>query len=107
MSNRVIVAFPYNPSYVEKVKSIKGHRYHPEGKYWSFPDSDGIVEEIVAVFQGEKINIDPALQPLKDKIQVNGNFEDLRRELVSRKYSPKTIKAYIHYNEVFLKTART
>ena len=30
-------------------------------------------------------------------------FEDLRREMVSRKYSPKTIKAYVHYNKEILK----
>lgn len=30
------------------------------------------------------------------------NFEDLRRELVSRKYSYKTVKAYIYYNSDFL-----
>jgi integrase/recombinase XerD len=31
------------------------------------------------------------------------DFEDLRRELISRKYSPKTIKAYVYYNEDFLR----
>jgi site-specific recombinase XerD len=55
------------------------------------------------VFKGKKINIDPTLQSLKDKTKISGNFEELKRELVSRKYSPKTIKAYIHYNEDFLK----
>ncbi|MFH1335438.1 MAG: site-specific tyrosine recombinase/integron integrase [Candidatus Zixiibacteriota bacterium] len=30
------------------------------------------------------------------------NFEDLRRELVSRKYSYKTVKGYIYYNRDFL-----
>jgi site-specific recombinase XerD len=30
------------------------------------------------------------------------NFEDLRRELVSRKYSYKSIKAYIYFNKDFL-----
>ncbi|MDI6735500.1 MAG: hypothetical protein QME42_04790 [bacterium] len=29
MNNRVIVAFPYKPDYVEKVKTIKGHYWHP------------------------------------------------------------------------------
>lgn len=43
---RIIVTFPYNPGYVEKLKTIKGHRWHPEEKYWSFPDEEGIVEEI-------------------------------------------------------------
>ncbi|MFA4910719.1 MAG: site-specific tyrosine recombinase/integron integrase [Desulfobacteria bacterium] len=30
------------------------------------------------------------------------NFDDLRRELVSRKYSYKTVKSYIYYNKDFL-----
>ncbi len=34
------------------------------------------------------------------------DFEDLRRELVSRKYSPKTIKTYLYYNEDFLRFAK-
>ena len=33
------------------------------------------------------------------------NFEDLRRELVSRKYSYKTVKGYIYYNRDFLQYA--
>jgi site-specific recombinase XerD len=57
------------------------------------------------VFEGEKINIAPVLQSLKVKPNPIKNFVELRRELVSRKYSPKTIKAYIHYNEDFLKVA--
>jgi len=103
MDNRVIVSFPYNPEYVEKVKTIRGHRWHPEGKYWSFPNYDGVIEKIVSVFAGKEINIDPSLQLLKVKTKLNGDFEDLRRELVLRKYSPKTVKAYIHYNEDLLK----
>ncbi|MEM3112755.1 MAG: site-specific integrase [Candidatus Anstonellales archaeon] len=31
-----------------------------------------------------------------------GNFEALRRELVSRKYSYKTVKGYLYYNRDFL-----
>ena len=62
------VAFPYNPDYVEKIKSIKGHRWHPEEKYWSFPNSDGILERILKVFEGEG-GIDPALQ-----IQLSNPF---------------------------------
>jgi len=38
MGNRIIVTFPYNPAYVEKLKTIKGHRFYPEEKYWSFPN---------------------------------------------------------------------
>jgi len=100
VSGRIALSLPYNPFYIAKIKSIKGYRWHPEEKYWSFPPDDGIVEKLVSVFDGESINIDPSLQFSK------GEFEDLRRELVSRKYSQKTIKAYVHYNEDFLKFVR-
>ncbi len=31
VNDKIIVRFPYDSSYVEKIKSIKGHRWHPEG----------------------------------------------------------------------------
>ncbi|MCK4421396.1 hypothetical protein KAW18_07490 [candidate division WOR-3 bacterium] len=43
-NDEIIVRFPYNPSYVKKTKSIKGHHWHPGAKYWSFPSSNGIIE---------------------------------------------------------------
>ncbi|NCO68393.1 MAG: hypothetical protein COY75_05465 [Nitrospirae bacterium CG_4_10_14_0_8_um_filter_41_23] len=80
------------------------------------------------VFKGEKIHLDPALQnklktplshcePKAKQSQKDytdnpsipplekggkGGFEDLRRELVSRKYSYKTVKGYLYYNRDFL-----
>ncbi|MDA8339008.1 MAG: hypothetical protein M0Z70_06890 [Nitrospiraceae bacterium] len=59
---RITVAFSYNPEYIEKVKAIPGHRWHPEGKHWSFPDTNDTLEKILKVFEGEEIHIDPALQ---------------------------------------------
>ncbi len=108
LDNRIIVAFPYNPSYVEKVKTIKGHHWHPEEKCWSFPDEKGIVEEIVTVFEREKINIATELQhlvaPQRQKEDVSGLNEviDLTtKELKLRGYSPKSRKAYLGHIERF------
>ncbi|MDI6744504.1 MAG: hypothetical protein QMD07_03905, partial [Thermodesulfovibrionales bacterium] len=56
------MAFRYNPEYVEKIKTIPGHRWNPKEKHWSFADSDGTLEKILAVFEGEEIQIDPSLQ---------------------------------------------
>jgi len=97
-SGRVTVTFPFNPTYVAKIKTVEGRRWHPEGKYWSFPPDNAVVKRIASLFEGEKLDIDPSLQ--------TRDFEDLRRELVSRKYSQKTIKAYLHYNENFLKSVK-
>jgi hypothetical protein len=89
--DNLMVSFPYNPQFVQKIKTIKGHRWHPNGKYWSFPGSNETLERILKVFGAEEIYIDPAIQ-----------FEDLRKELISRKYSYKTVKAYIYFNRDFL-----
>jgi len=108
------VTFPYNEAFVQRVKSITGRRWHPEEKYWSFPNNIGTLEKILEVFEGEKIYIDPVLQTRFSSITARNKatkqflykFEDLRRELISRKYSPKTIKAYVHYNENLLRFAK-
>jgi len=101
MSERIAISFPYDPALVAKVKSIQGSRWHPEKKYWSLPYSEGVLERILSTFEGDgvHVNIDPVLQ---SQGKEAGLFEDLKKELVSRKYSQKTIKAYLHYNENFL-----
>lgn len=58
----ITVSFPYDPQLVEKVKTIEGHKWHPKEKHWSFPDSDGTLEKILKIFEGEELNIDHALQ---------------------------------------------
>ncbi len=106
---------------------------HRDKKCWSFPNTDGTLEKILNVFEGEEIRIDPALQHPKpviamptfrqkqspDTIQISSlgrrgegrfsdknlpstNFDDLKRELLSRKYSYKTVKGYLYYNRDFL-----
>jgi hypothetical protein len=53
--NNLIVSYPYNPKFVEKIKTIKGHRWHPDGKYWSFLNTNGTLERILNVFETVKI----------------------------------------------------
>lgn len=61
-SGRITINFPYNPLKVEKIKTVSHHRWHPEEKHWSFPNTDGTLEKILKVFEGEKIHINPELQ---------------------------------------------
>jgi len=88
---KLIVKFPYNSHYIAKVKTINGHKWHPEEKYWSVPYSEGITEKLLSIFGDKQVEVDSSL-----------HLESLRRELASRKYSQKTIKAYLHYNKEFL-----
>jgi len=87
---RIKISFPYSPEYITKIKILEGYRWHPEGKYWSVPYSE--LERLLSAFDGESVAIDPAVY-----------LDRLKKELVLRKYSPKTIKTYVRYNEKVLK----
>ncbi|MEM3573739.1 MAG: site-specific integrase [Nitrososphaeria archaeon] len=89
--NRITVSFPYNPEYISKIKTISGYRRHPNERYWSVPNTEDSLNQLRTLFNIEKIEIENP-EP----------FENLGKELILRKYSPKTIKAYIHYNKDFL-----
>jgi len=87
------IACPYNPNHITKIKTIKGYRWHPEGKYWTVPYSE--IENLLPIFGGENIIIDPDIY-----------LEGLKKELMVRKYSQKTIKLYLHHNREFLKFSK-
>jgi len=86
----IIVRFPYNPEYIEKIKTIPGHRWHPHKKHWTVPSQQ--ISTFLKLFKGEKIKANPDiwLHPLKE-------------ELAARKYSPRTAAAYMRYNKQLLK----
>lgn len=90
---RLKVIFGYNPDHIAKIKTVRGYRWHPDGKYWSVPYSE--FERLISVFGCEKLDIDPVVWLSK-----------LEKELAARRYSSKTKKAYLHYNEDFLKFSR-
>lgn len=108
-NNSIEVLRPYNPVFVEKNKTIIGRKWYPEREYLSFPNTDGILEEILKVFEGEEIHLDKDLYAKKDLSPLAGDgrsatydFQSLRRELLSRKYSCKIVKAYVYCSRDFL-----
>jgi site-specific recombinase XerD len=60
---RLVVALPYGPERVEKIKSIPGRRWHKEEKVWTVPDRPEMVEQLLSLFAGEKVEVDAALRP--------------------------------------------
>ena len=146
-SGALKITFAYTPLLAEKVRTLKERKWYPEKKYWSVPYSEGIVEEILKVFEGVEVHLDPALKAVmsvslsgkdpslaksssgfstlekggkggfsgknKTPVPPELQLEDLRRELVTRKYSYKTVnpallykcgvKGYLYFNRDFLK----
>lgn len=45
--DRIAVSFFYNPIFIQKVKTVKGYKWHPVEKCWSFPYTNDTLEKIL------------------------------------------------------------
>ena len=87
------ISFPYTSDYIAKIKTIEGYRWRPEEKCWSVPYSE--LENLLSVFDEESIIIDPTIY-----------LDGLKKELMLRKYSQRTIKQYLYHNREFLRFSK-
>jgi integron integrase len=96
-ARRIKVTFPYSKDLIAKIKTIKGRRWHLDKKYWSFPNSDGKLQEILNVLDGERIRLDPTLQ-------VDHEFllNQLRKAIQTRHYSRRTEQTYVNWVKRFI-----
>lgn len=96
-SGRITVSFPYAPSLIEKVKTIEGYKWHPDKKYWSFPDSDGILNKILKVFGQDKVHIDHTLH-----VNLPFVIDKLRKAIQAHHYSIRTEQTYVNWVKRFI-----
>lgn len=96
-SGKITVAFPYDPSRISKIKTIEEHKWHPDKKHWSFPDSEGVLHKILKIFGQEQVHLDPALQ-----LNLSPIILDKVREAVQvRHYSRRTEQTYTDWVKRF------
>jgi len=108
-ADRLVVRLPYSPEDVAKIKTIPGRRWHPEGKYWTVPQTDGALARLLALYAGNPVEIDPALRTAGASDDQSGPADagalgtapsgDLldrgRQALRARHYSRRTEQAYL------------
>jgi integron integrase len=99
MSGRITVAFPYDPLLVAKVKTIGGYKWHPDKKYWSFPNSDEILNKILKVFGQEQVHSGSTSQINLSPIIV----DKVRRAIQTRHYSRRTEQTYVNWIKRFIR----
>jgi site-specific recombinase XerD len=88
------ISFEYDEAIVEAIRSIPTRKWDNGQKSWLFQDKPEIRQRIKQVFNGYQfIERSPLPEPKE--------FENLLKELQSRKYSRKTIKSYFYYNKEF------
>jgi integrase/recombinase XerD len=90
----VAVTFEFEKSINKAIWQIPGRKWDQEKKLWILPNNSESVTKIKEIFHEYTIVV-------LDFAQNPQEFELLKKELESRKYSTKTIKAYLYYNKEF------
>jgi len=57
-AGRIKIKFPYVPIFIPEIKKFHGYIWHLEGKYWTIPNNDENLDEIISAFGEEKIEIE-------------------------------------------------
>ncbi len=58
---RLTLRFIYDPFRIAQVKKIKGYRWNPDKKHWSFPDTEETLQHIQKAFKEEVRVPDPMM----------------------------------------------
>ena len=103
-AGRLIVLLPYTPERVSKIKTVDGRRWHQQEKHWTVPHTEGILGDLLALFAGEPVEVEPSLRPVSDldnrkplpesEILPLQILDRLREALRCRHYSRRTEQAY-------------
>ncbi|MDP7079158.1 MAG: tyrosine-type recombinase/integrase [Candidatus Undinarchaeales archaeon] len=95
--DRISLALPYDRDLIARIRTVTGRAWHVDEKVWTVPNDKGMVECLQALFPDITVEVDPALMGIVTPL------ERMRRKLVMKRYSPKTVKAYMRFNEELLK----
>ena len=102
------VHLPYTPDRVLKIKSIPGRRWDPDIKCWTVPHTEGIVESLLILFEGERIQVERSLRNPGDFSRIPaakpvGHLIKMAQELRLRGYRAKTRKSYLGHAERYFR----
>ena len=95
--DRISLMIPYDRDLIARIRTVTGRRWHQDEKVWTVPKEAGMVEHLQRLFPDISVEVDPSLNG------VVGPLERMRRKLVRKRYSYKTVKAYMRFNEELLR----
>jgi integrase/recombinase XerD len=99
-NGRLIVTFPYAPERVKRIKTVPGRWWHAEERHWTVSFTDEMVERLVSLFEGERVEVALALH--RDWETIRRILGAVENELTLRRYSPRTHEAYLGHLKRFL-----
>ncbi|HBE78908.1 MAG TPA: hypothetical protein DDW65_14190 [Firmicutes bacterium] len=63
-SGGIKIRFNYAAELVEKIKKINNRSWHPEGKYWTIPETEEALLQLLALCPEHEFSIELALRPM-------------------------------------------
>lgn len=103
-AGRLKIVLPYHPNRVATIKRVKECRWHPEGRYWTVPHTKDAITQLLVLFAGEPMEVDPVLDcphvPRQDQRVPDTSsalVDRLGTELRARHYARRTEQAYGHW----------
>lgn len=104
-SGSLYIKLPYDPEFIKKIKTAGKYQWLRKRKLWKLEDTKSVIRHLINSFNKERISWSFSLQLKYRDIFFNG-FDKLIDELIIRRYSRKTFKAYLYYNRSFLQFCR-
>ena len=106
---RLIVVLPYSAERVAKIKTLSGRAWNAANKWWTVPRGDGGVARLLALFDGERVELDPALGPPASNAALavvdQGLLSKVAERVRARNLSPRTAEAYVGWARRYLSQA--
>ena len=119
-AGRIAVALPYTGDRIVRIKTLSGCRWDAEETCWTVPYSARVVQRLLALFSGDRVEVHPALRTPRPKHPGQRPalhaapgpaleaVKALEGELKQNGYSPRTAKVYsLHVKRLFQNLKKT
>jgi len=98
----LVVRIPYDRTLIASIKKIPNRRWDLETKVWLLPNDQSHADQLLQVLYETGLFLIPEI--IEDEPKEEASFiEQYREALESRHYSPRTLQAYLHWVDRFLK----
>jgi site-specific recombinase XerD len=108
-ANEILVRFPDRSDLTDLIRDVPDAKWHPKQRYWSLPMSPDAREAVRTLLFAASQPAPGAAMPVADAADVAIDhtpdewIAKLKEELVLRRYSGRTLKAYEHHARMFLR----
>ncbi|MGC8765714.1 MAG: phage integrase N-terminal SAM-like domain-containing protein, partial [Brevinematia bacterium] len=99
LEKEIKLKISYNPEIIRSLKKLEQYYWDSKKKVWIFNKNDEVLRFIKSTLKENNIEFD-------EISMADIEFLDLKKHLLYRKYSERTVRLYLYYNKELLKFCR-